>query len=177
MLSFYARQVRRTWSNCTQQSYSWEANSFSANQGIPRILWNPKCITTITRAGRLTLSSARSIQPMLPCPISWAFILILSSHLRLCLPSGLFLSAPPLTKTLHAPGHMPRPSHSLWYDHPNNIWPWVQSGPGGSVGIATELRVGRSVIDSRWGRDFPPVQTGPGTHPAYYTMGTRSFPG
>ena len=27
------------------------------------------------------------------------------------------------------------------------------------------------------GRDFPPVQTGPGTHPASCTMGTVSFPG
>ena len=25
------------------------------------------------------------------------------------------------------------------------------------------------------GRDFPPVQTGPGAHPASYTMGTGSF--
>ena len=35
-------------------------------------------------------------------------------------------------------------------------------GRGSSVGIATELRAGRSGIESRWGRDFPPVQTGPG---------------
>ena len=28
-------------------------------------------------------------------------------------------------------------------------------GPGSSVGIATELRAGRSGIESRWGRDFP----------------------
>ena len=51
------------------------------------------------------------------------------------------------------------------------------SGPGSSVGIATELRAGRSGIESRWGRDFPPVQTGPGAHPASCTMGTGSFPG
>jgi len=50
-------------------------------------------------------------------------------------------------------------------------------GPGSSVGIATELRAGRSGIESRWGRDFPPVQTGPGTHPASCTMDTVSFPG
>ena len=30
---------------------------------------------------------------------------------------------------------------------------------------------------SWWGRDFPPVQTGPGAHPASCTMGTGSFPG
>ena len=38
-------------------------------------------------------------------------------------------------------------------------------------------RYGRSGIESRWGRDFPPVQTGPGAHPASCTMGTESFPG
>jgi hypothetical protein len=33
-------------------------------------------------------------------------------------------------------------------------------------------------IESRWGARIPaPVQTGPGAHPASYTMGTGSFPG
>jgi len=50
-------------------------------------------------------------------------------------------------------------------------------GPGSSVGIATELRAGRFGIESRWGRDFPPVQTGPGAHPASCKMGNGSFPG
>ena len=50
-------------------------------------------------------------------------------------------------------------------------------GPGSSVGIATELRDGLSGIESRWGRDFLPVQTGPGAHPASCKMGTGSFPG
>ena len=53
----------------------------------------------------------------------------------------------------------------------------VVCGPGSSVGIATELRAGRSGIESRWGRDFPPVWTGPGAHPASCKMGTWSFPG
>ena len=35
----------------------------------------------------------------------------------------------------------------------------------------------RSGIESRWGRDFPPVQTGPGAHPASCTMDTGSFLG
>jgi len=39
------------------------------------------------------------------------------------------------------------------------------------------LRAGRSRIESRWGRDFPPIQTSPGAHPASYIMGTGSFPG
>ena len=47
-------------------------------------------------------------------------------------------------------------------------------GPGSSVGIATELRAGRSGIESRWGRGYPPVQTGP---PSLLYNGYRVFPG
>jgi len=55
--------------------------------------------------------------------------------------------------------------------------PPYNSGPGSSVSIETELRAGRSGIESRWGRDFPPVQTGPGVHPASCKTGTGSFQG
>ena len=47
----------------------------------------------------------------------------------------------------------------------------VVCGPGRSVGIATELMAGQSGID------FPPIQIGPGAHPASCKMGTQSFPG
>ena len=50
-------------------------------------------------------------------------------------------------------------------------------GLGSSVGIANEQRVGRSVIEYRWGRNFPPLQTGPVSHPASCTMGTNVSPG
>jgi hypothetical protein len=45
------------------------------------------------------------------------------------------------------------------------------SGPGISVGIATDYGLDGPGIESRW-RDFPPVQTGPGAHQASCTMGT-----
>jgi hypothetical protein len=50
-------------------------------------------------------------------------------------------------------------------------------GPGSSVGIATDYGLDGPGIKSWWGRDFPPIQTGPGVHPASCTMGTSSFPG
>ena len=50
-------------------------------------------------------------------------------------------------------------------------------GPGSSVSIVTEYLLDSPGIESRWGRDFPPVQTDRGAHPAYCTMGTGSFPG
>ena len=49
--------------------------------------------------------------------------------------------------------------------------------------IQVKGRVAQSVqrLTTVWtvpvGRDFPPVQTGPGAHPASCTMGTGSFPG
>ena len=43
--------------------------------------------------------------------------------------------------------------------------------------LYTKHRTGRSGIESRWEGDFPPVQTGPGAHPAYCKMGTGSFSG
>ena len=50
----------------------------------------------------MSLSWASSIQSIPPHPTSWRSILILSSHLRLGLPSGLFPSGFP-TKTLYTP--------------------------------------------------------------------------
>jgi hypothetical protein len=47
-----------------------------------------------------------------------------------------------------------------------------------SVGIATLYWLDGPGIESRWGARFSaPVQTGPGAHPASYTMWTGSFPG
>ena len=48
-------------------------------------------------------------------------------------------------------------------------------GPGSSVSIATDYGLDGPGIESRWGRDFPPVQTGPRAHPASCTMGTGCF--
>jgi hypothetical protein len=47
-----------------EQSRSWKAKRFSANQVIPRILWSPKFITAFTRARQMSLSWASSIQSM-----------------------------------------------------------------------------------------------------------------
>ena len=84
---------------------------FAANQEIPRILWNPKAHYRT----HLSLSWANSIQSPQPLPTSWRFILILSSHLRLGLSTGLFPSGFP-TKTLCTPlpSSIRTTSHSSW---------------------------------------------------------------
>jgi hypothetical protein len=51
-------------------------------------------------------------------------------------------------------------------------------GRDSSVGITTRYGLDGPGIESRWGARFSaPVQTGPGTHAASYTIGTGSFPG
>jgi hypothetical protein len=51
-------------------------------------------------------------------------------------------------------------------------------GHDSSVDRATRYELDGPGIESRWGaRFFAPVQTGPGAHPASYTMGIGSFPG
>jgi len=52
-----------------------------------------------------------------------------------------------------------------------------QCGPGSVVSRATGYGLDGPGIESRLGRDFPPVQTVPGAHPASCTIGTWSFPG
>ena len=53
-------------------------------------------ITVLTSLRHLSLSWASPIQSIYPHPTSWRSILILSTHLRLGLPSGLFPSGFPI---------------------------------------------------------------------------------
>jgi hypothetical protein len=48
-------------------------------------------------------------------------------------------------------------------------------GRDSSDGIATGYGMDGPGIESRWGRDFSHVQTGPGVHPTTCTVGTGSF--
>ena len=69
---------------------------FPAFHGIRRF------ITALTSVRQLSLSWASPIQSTCPHPTSWRSIPILSTHLRLDLPSGLLPSGFP-TKTLYNP--------------------------------------------------------------------------
>ena len=54
----------------------------------------------------------------------------------------------------------------------------LRRGRDRAVGIATRYGLDGPGIEFRWGARFSvPVQTGSGAHPAFYTVGTRSFPG
>jgi hypothetical protein len=82
-----------------EQSPCWEANRSSATDEIPRILWNPKFHYRIHNSP-LIAPILSQIDPA--HPTSRRSILILSSSLRLGLPSGLLRSGFPTT-TLYVP--------------------------------------------------------------------------
>ena len=84
----------------TEQSPFWEANWFSASQKSSRIFWSWKVRYHICNC-LLSVPILSHIDPVhVPTSHFWRSILILSSHLCLGLPSGLFHSGFP-TKTLY----------------------------------------------------------------------------
>ena len=84
------------------QSLSWEANRFSASQEISRILCNPKVHYRVYKFPPPVPIMSQMTPVHAPQPTSRIYILLLYSHLRLCLPSVLFPSGFP-TETLYAP--------------------------------------------------------------------------
>ena len=103
------------------QSPSWEANWFAVIQEIPRISRNPK-VHYRTHKRPPPVSILGQPNPV-HIPTSWRSFLILSTHLRLGLPSGLFpsgfptntLYTPPLlTHTRHLPSPSPEQTSRMW---------------------------------------------------------------
>jgi hypothetical protein len=93
---------------------------------FPAFYVTQKFITAFKWSHYLSTSWARLIQPTTFYPVS-----ILFSNLRRGLSSGLIHSCVPYQNpvriSLHDTCYMPRLSHSSWFDHPNNMWWWVQT--------------------------------------------------
>ena len=68
-------------------------------------------ITALTSVRQLPLSWVSPVQSIYPHPASWRSVLILSTHLRLGLTSGLFPSGFP-SKTIYTPSPHPHAPHA-----------------------------------------------------------------
>ena len=78
---------------------------------LPAFHGTRRFITALTRVRHLSLFWASPIQPIYSHPTSWRSFLILSTHLRLGLPSGFLPSDFP-TKTLYTPSPHPYAPHA-----------------------------------------------------------------
>jgi hypothetical protein len=98
-------------------SLSWQANTSTVSQEIPRFLWNPKVHHIIHKSPPHVpiLSQIDPVYAPLPSNL-WNSILILSSHLRLGLSSDLLPSGFP-TQTLYAP--LPSPTRAIYPAYPS----------------------------------------------------------
>jgi hypothetical protein len=97
-----------------------EATSCAANQAIPSILWNPKVHNCSHKCSPLVaiLSQINPVFPPPPHSITSRSILIVSTHLHLGLPSGLFPSGFPtnnLYTFLFSPICVTCPTHLILF--------------------------------------------------------------
>jgi hypothetical protein len=130
-----------------EQSPSWEPNSRSVCQEIPRLLLNPK-VHYYVHYRQPLIAILSQMNPFHTFPYYFPKIhSVLFSHLRLDLPSVLFHSGFQ-TKiyvflVFHA-CYMPHPSHPPWFDHPNNksmiIMKYITGSPKG-IHIDIFLRI------------------------------------
>ena len=86
-------------------------NGLQLVKKFPAFHGTRRFITALTSVRHLSLSWASPIQSNYAHPTSWRSILILSTHLRLGLPSALLPSGFP-TKTLYTPSHQPYARHA-----------------------------------------------------------------
>jgi len=98
LLNYLLTYLLTPWSRVFLENLTGSA----ASQEIPLIFGTRRFITVLTSVRHLSLSWANSIQSPQPPTTSWRYILILSSHLRLGLPIGLFPSSFP-TRPLYTP--------------------------------------------------------------------------
>jgi hypothetical protein len=116
--------------NFMKLSISWEAASCAATWELPNILWYTKVHYCVHKSPPL-VPILSQMKPVHTTPSYLRSILILYTHPRLCLPSGLFPSGFHINILyafllfLHS-CYMPYQSHPPWIYHFNYTWQKVQ---------------------------------------------------
>jgi hypothetical protein len=125
LLRFDLMLVNNLQTCSIEQSLSWQTNSPTASQEIPRILWKQK-VHYRSRNSPPPIPILSQINYVEAFPFHF-----LNIHFNNILPSMPRSSKWPLL--LRSPHQGPvctnptsRPSNSYWFDHPNNIWWEVQ---------------------------------------------------
>jgi hypothetical protein len=96
------------YNNLMELSPSWEAAIYAAVQELPNILWNPRVHYRVHKSPPL-VPILSQINPVHTNPSYLRFTILLPTHLRLVLPSGLFLSGFPTSivyYTVYVEGRM-----------------------------------------------------------------------
>jgi len=112
--------LRRPLHNSTEESPSWKADTSSVSQAIPRISRNSRVRHRVSKRLQLVPSPGPgqySPRPQHHHPTSWKSILILSTHLRLGLPSG-FPTKTPYPTLLLSPTRVTCSNHSFFLRSP-----------------------------------------------------------
>ena len=106
-----SRDLAKTFTYLLHGAESFLRSCLQLVKKLPAFHGVRRFITALTSVRHLSLSCASPMQSIYPHPTSWRSVLILSTHLRLGLPSGLLRSAFP-TKTLYTPSPHPYAPHA-----------------------------------------------------------------
>ena len=108
ILNMYGENKSNSYTSCTCLPTPWcrvlleKLTGLQLVKKFPAFHGTRKFITALTSFRHLSLSWLSPVQSIYPHPTSWRSILILSTHLRLGLPSGFLPSGFP-SKCLYTP--------------------------------------------------------------------------